>query len=193
MLSNVQFSRCSELEIAKLLVLGTRGLLEALLPMTDDERRDIETHLKNVFRLSLALQIKARHVLVRHNRADLLIIRFNEKRERLIANPFFWYVFGYMDLVTMQYRAPLFLVPSEIVHKHADPRVRGEIVRLTFAASMDPRSKDQWHPYACEPAELGPRVVEFLRAQARRRKHADRLAIAPAIQQPGTIFVGRAA
>ncbi|HEY9286620.1 MAG TPA: hypothetical protein VIT43_01215 [Candidatus Dormibacteraeota bacterium] len=45
-MSNVQFSRFSELEVAKLLVLGTRGLLEAIPPMTDDERRDIETHLK---------------------------------------------------------------------------------------------------------------------------------------------------
>lgn len=192
-LSNVQFSRFSELEVAKLLVLGTGGLLEAILPMTDDERRDMETHLKNVFNSNLALQVKARHVLVRHNRADLLFIRFNEKRERLIADRFFWYVFGYMDLATMQYRAPMFLVPSEVVHRHADPRVRGDIVRLTFAASMDPRSKDQWHAYGCEPGELGQRVVEFLRAQARRRKSADRLTLAPAVRQPGTIIVARAA
>ncbi len=132
-------------------------------------------------------------MLVRHNRADLLIIRFDEKPERLIADPFFWYVFGYMDLVTMRYQGPMFVVPSAIVHQHADPRLRGGIVRLTFAVSMDPESKDQWHPYACDPAELGQRIVDFLRAQSRRRKSADKLTLTPALRQPGTIIVGRAA
>jgi hypothetical protein len=193
-LSNVQFSRISELEIVQILMLWSNGLLEVMLPFTDDERRDIETHLKEFFRLSLAIQIKARHVLVRANRADLLVIRFDEKPERLIANPFFWYVFGYFDLTAMQYRAPLFLIPSAVVHKHADPRRHGDVVRFTFAASMDPHSKDQWRPYACDPRELAERIVKFLRAQSRNRRSAlSDLSMGKVLTQPGTLLVGRAA
>ena len=192
-LSNVQFSRFCELEVAKILTFLSRGLLEVLVPMTDDERRDIETHLKEHFRLSLAIQVKARHVLVRRNRAELLIIRFDEKRERLLANPFFFYVFGYMDIAAMQFRPPLFLVPSEVVHREADPRAHGDLIRFTFGASMDPASKDRWRPYACEPAEVAERVVKFLRSQARHERRSEMLSLAPVVTQPGTILVARTA
>jgi hypothetical protein len=119
---NVQFSRFTETEVAKILTFGSDGLLEVMVPMTDDERRDLETHLKQKFRLSLAIQVKARHVLVRRNRADLLEIRLDEKRERLVADLFFWYFFGFMDVTEMHFRAPVFLVPSDVVHTSADPR-----------------------------------------------------------------------
>ena len=190
-LSNVQFSRCCELEVAKVLSFGSDGGLEVLLPMTDDERRDIETHLKEHFRLSLALQVKARHVLVRHNRAELLTIRFDEKAERLIADPFFWYFFAYMDIAAMQFRAPVFLVPSAVVHKEADPRAYGDLIRFTFDASMDRLSKDRWRPYACDPAEVAERIVRFLRQQARRPQEAATLSRASIMQQPGTMLVVR--
>lgn len=191
-LSSVQFSRFSELEVAKILTFGSGGLLEVLVPMTDDERRDIETHLKEHFRLSLAIQVKARHVLVRRNRAELLIIRFDERRERLIASPFFFYLFGYMDLELMQYRPPVFFVPSEVIHREADPRPHGDLVRFTFGASMDPASKGRWRPYACDPAEVAERVVKFLRAQARHERRSEMLSLAPVVTQPGTIVVARA-
>lgn len=189
-LSNVQFSRFTETEVAKILTFGSDGLLEVMVPMTDDERRDIETHLKERFRLSLSIQVKARHVLVRRNRADLLSIRFDEKPERLITDPFFWYFFGFMDLTAMQFRAPVFPVPSEVIHASADPRAHGDLIRFTFDASMDRHSRDRWRPYACDPAEVAGRVIEFLQAQSARPQSAG--ARAAAIS-PGTILVTRAA
>ena len=90
-LSDVQFSRFTETEVAKILTFGSRGLLEVMVPLTDDERRDIETHLKQRFRLSLAIQVKASYVLYRHGRIERLQKRFSVKRERLIEDPFFWY------------------------------------------------------------------------------------------------------
>jgi hypothetical protein len=189
-LSNVQFSRFTEMEVAKILTFGSDGLLEVMVPMSDDERRDIETHLKERFRLSLSMQVKARHVLVRRNLADLLSIRFDEKPERLITDPFFWYFFGFMDLTAMQFRAPVFPVPSKVVHASADPRAHGDLIRFTFDASMDRHSRDRWRPYACDPAEVAGRVIEFLQAQSVRRHSAGtRAAAIP----PGTILVRRAA
>jgi len=193
-LSDVQFSRFTETEVAKLLTFGRpRGALEVMVPMTDDERRDLETHLKEHFRLSLALQVKATRVLYPHGRGRRLQKRFFVKQERLIEDTFFWYFFGFMDLATAAFRAPVFLVPSHVVHAEAVHEVRGNIVEFDFVASMDSSSKDRWRPYACDPADLAGRVVKFLRAQESHRRAAMRRAAASMIAQPGTILVARAA
>jgi len=192
-LSDVQFSRPTETEVAKLLTYGRpRGALEVMVPMSDDERRDLETHLKEQFRLSLAMQIKATHVLYQHGRVSRLQKRFFVKRQRLIEDPFFFYFFGFMDLETMAFRAPVFLVPSRVVHAEAEHQVRANIVEFNFVASMDPSSKDRWRPYACDPSEVAGRVVKFLRAQERGNRAALGHAAGSVITQPGTILVGRA-
>ncbi len=193
-LSDVQFSRFTETEVAKLLTFGRpRGALEVMVPMTDDERRDLETHLKEHFRLSLALQVKATRVLYPHGRGSRLQKRFFVKRERLIEDSFFWYFFGFMDLATAAFRAPVFLVPSHVVHAQAVHEVHGNIVEFDFVASMDSSSKDRWRPYACDPADIAGRVVKFLRAQERHRRASMGRAAASMIAQPGTILVARAA
>ena len=193
-LSDVQFSRFAEMEAAKLLTFGRpRGVLEVMLPMTDDERRDLETHIKEHFRLSMAIQVKACHVLYRHGPTSRLQKRFFVKRERLIEDPFFWYFFGFMDLETAAFRAPVFVVPSHVVHSQAVHQVRGRIVDFNFVASMDPVSKDRWRPYACDPSEIAGRVVKFLRAQESRKRVSMGRATGSILVQPGTILVGRAA
>jgi hypothetical protein len=193
LLSDVQFSRFTETEVGKLLTYGRpRGALEVMMPMSDDERRDLETHLKEHFRLSLAMQIKATHVLYQHGRVHRLQKRFFVKRQRLIEDLFFFYFFGFMDLETMAFRAPVFLVPSHVVHAEAEHQVRGNIVDFNFVASMDPSSKDRWRPYACDPAELAGRVVKFLRAQERNRASLG-TAAGSIVVPPGTILVVRAA
>jgi len=133
-LSDVQFSRFTETEVGKLLTFGRpRGMLEVMVPMTDDERRDLETHIKEHFRLSMAIQVKACHVLYRHGPTSRLQKRFFVKRERLIEDPFFWYFFGFMDLETAVYRAPVFFVPSHVVHAEAVHQVRGNIIDFVVA------------------------------------------------------------
>src|SRR5205807_474187 len=193
-LSDVQFSRFAEMEAAKLLTFGRpRGVLEVMLPMTDDERRDLETHIKQHFRLSMAIQVKASHVLYQHGRISRLQKRFFVKRERLIEDLFFWYFFGFMDLETAAYRAPVFFVPSHVVHAEAVHQVRGNIIDFNFVASMDQTSKDRWRPYACDPSEVAGRVIKFLRAHESRQRLTIGRAMGPIVAQPGTIVVGRAA
>jgi hypothetical protein len=193
-LSDVQFSRFAEMEAAKLLTLGRpRGVLEVMLPMTDDERRDLEAHIKEHFRLSFAMQVKASYVLYRLGRAARFQKSFVVRPERLIEDLFFYYFFGFMDLDTMAYRAPVFLVPSHVVHNEAVHQLRGGLLHYNFVASMDPKSKDRWRPYACEPSEVAGRVVKFLRAHEGRRRASLALAAGSTIVEPGTIVVGRAA
>ncbi len=164
-----------------------------MVPMSDDERRDLETHLKEHFRLSLAMQVKATHVLYQHGRISRLQKRFSVKPERLIDDLFFWYFFGFMDLATAAFRAPVFLVPSHVVHTEAVHEVHGNIVEFDFVASMNPWSKDRWRPYACDPAEVAGRVVKFLQAHEGRRRAAMGRAAGSIIVEPGTILVARAA
>ena len=164
-----------------------------MVPMSDDERRDLETHLKEHFRLSLAMQVKAAHVLYQHGRISRLQKRFSVKRERLIDDLFFWYFFGFMDLATAAFRAPVFLVPSHVVHTEAVHELHGNIVEFDFVASMNPWSKDRWRPYACDPAEVAGRVVKFLQAHEGRRRAAMGRAAGSIIVEPGTILVARAA
>ncbi len=191
-LSDVQFSRFAETEVGKLLTFGRpRGLLEVMVPMTDDERRDLETHLKEHFRLSMALQVKASYVLYRLARAPRLQKSFVVRPERLIEDPLFWYFFGFMDLETMAFRAPVFLVPSHVVHKEAVHELRGGLIHFNFVASMDPASKDRWRPYACDPSEVAGRVVKFLRAQESHRRPTLARHPGSIIVEPGTIVVGR--
>jgi hypothetical protein len=193
-LSDVQFSRFAETEVAKLLTFGRpRGMLEVMVPMTDDERRDLETHIKEHFRLSFALQVKASYVLYRLARAPRLQKSFVVRPERLIEDPFFWYFFGFMDLETMAFRAPVFLVPSHVVHREAVHRLRGGLIHFNFVASMDPSSKDRWRPYACDPSEVAGRVVKVLRTQAGHKLTATNGLANSISAQPGTILVARAA
>jgi hypothetical protein len=119
--------------------------------------------------------------------------RFSVKRERLIEDILFWYFFGYMDLATAAFRAPVFLVPSHVVHAEAEHQVRGNIVDFNFVASMDPSAKDRFHPYGCDPAEVAGRVVKVLRAYEQRRRPSLGLTARSIIREPGTILVGRAA
>lgn len=193
-LSDVQFSRFAETEVAKLLTFGRpRGMLEVMLPMTDDERRDLEAHLKEHFRLSLAMQIKAVRQLYLHGKAHRLQKRFFVKRDRLFDDPFFWYFFGYMDLATMAYRSPVFVVPSQVVHEESVHEVRGNLVYFDFVASMEATARDKFHRYACHPSEVAGRIVRFLRTHEARGKAAmyvpDRRIIIP----PGTILISPAA
>jgi len=193
-LSDVQFSRFAEMEVAKLLTFGRpRGVLEVMVPMTDDERRDLEAHIKEHFRLSAALQVKASYVLYRLGRAPRLQKSFVVRPERLIEDLFFFYFFGYLDLETMAYRAPVFLVPSHIVHNEAVHELRGGLIHFNFVASMDPASRDRWRPWACDPSEVAGRMIKFLRAHESRKRASLGRPGGSVIGQPGTILVGRAA
>ncbi len=191
-LSDVQFSRFAETEVAKLLTFGKpRGMLEVMVPMTDDERRDLETHIKEHFGRNMTLQVKASYVLYQLGRAPRLQKSFVVRPERLIEDALFWYFFGYMDLDTMAFRAPVFLVPSHVVHKEAVHELRGGLIHYNFEASMDPRSRDKWRPYASDPAEIAGRVVKVLQSKPSRQRALAAATGSIAIE-PGTILVARA-
>ena len=150
-------------EFIKLLMIGSDGRLEASLPATDDERRDLEVHLKGRFGPSLSFQVKSARQLFHKGRMDYLVISMGVKPARVISNPRFWYFFAYLDFEKMAFKEPVFLVPSRHMHRAGAHGSTHGVARFVFKASMDPTSSDTWQAYRLQTSAVGRRVLDILR------------------------------
>src|SRR5438270_3208770 len=164
-LASVQQGVIGQFLAAILMMLGSDGLLEIAAPMSDDERRDQEVHIRGLFEMGLALQVKTSMHLHLHKRSvhPLLQMHFSAVASRLINHPRFWYLFAYLDREKMGFGDPLFLVPSDFVHSHGRPRQRGGRWHFQLQARMSPTAKDIWAPYQVSGYDLGKRVLQIIR------------------------------
>jgi hypothetical protein len=151
----------TQYELAKILIITSDGVLEVYLPLTDDDRRDMEIHMRGKFARSIALQVKSTMHLAHRFKAYQLSIFFSVPKDRLISHPNFWYYFGYFDMKGMAYKDPVFIVPSEEVHSHAAPHLDGDRWTFNFGASLEPSSEDRWVPFRVSTHEVGPRVLDI--------------------------------
>ena len=87
-------------------------------------------------------------------------------------SPFFWYFFAYLDPKLMRFGEPTFLIASKDFPESAAPRRRGALWKFTLAASMEPKSRDKWHPYRVGTHELGARVLEIMGELKKHRSAA---------------------
>jgi hypothetical protein len=147
--------------LAIILIVTSDGLLEVAVPVTDDDRRDMEIHIQQNFGQSVALQVKSTTYLAHRFKAYQLSMFFSVPKDKLISHPNFWYFFGYFDLKAMAYRDPVFIVPSEEVHAHAAPHLDGDRWTFNFSASLDPASQDHWVPWRVPTHKVGPRVLDI--------------------------------
>src|SRR5438128_44264 len=134
-------------------------------PMSDDERRDQEIHIRGLFGLGLALQVKTstyRHISQRdiHPR---LQVQFSVVAKRPVDHPLFWYLFAYLDTEKMCLGDPLFLVPSAVVHSHGYAKQKAGRWHFELQASMSPTAHDVWAPWQVPSRDLGKRVLEIIR------------------------------
>ena len=163
-ISSVQQGLIVEYEYAKFLMMGSGGKVELARPMTDDERRDYEIHIRGEYGMGFATQVKSAMTLHKMSKnVRYLNIFFDVAAERLVNSPFFWYFFGYLDPSLMGLADPTFLVPSEDFHKLAAPILHNGVWRFSMAASMEPKSRDRWNRYRVPALELGQRVLEISR------------------------------
>jgi hypothetical protein len=187
-ISTTQQGVISEREFMKLLMLGSDGELEVSAPVTDDERRDLETHIRGQFGQGLIFQVKSTTYIDHRFKARRLSIHFPVAKDRLVSHPLFWYFFGYLDVEAMGFADPVFPVPSEEVHQHANPELRGDTWSFNFAPSMEPDAKDYWRKYQHATNEVGAYILHVLRTQKRT---VPPLLAAESPQQlpPGAIWV----
>ena len=147
--------------LAIILIVTSDGVLEVAIPVTDDDRRDMEIHIREKFARSVALQVKSTTHLAHRFKAYHLSMFFSVPKDKLISHPNFYYYFGYFDMKAMAYRDPVFIVPSEEVHTHAAPHLDGDRWTFNFSASLDPASQDRWVPSRVLTKRVGPRVLDI--------------------------------
>src|SRR3989454_8712275 len=143
-LSAVQQGVIGQFLAAVLMMLGSDGLLEVAAPMSDDERRDQEVHIRGLFGLGLALQVKTSTYLHLYQRSvhPLLQVQFSVLAERLVDHPLFWYLFAYLDTEKMCLGDPLFLIPSQIVHSRRYAKQKAGRWLIEVRARMSPTAHD---------------------------------------------------
>ena len=157
-------------EFAKLVMMGSKGRIELAPPLTDDERRDWELHVKGQFGFGLAVQVKSTmHLTSKHRRASTFHCFFQVPVKHLVSSEFFYYFLGYLDPELMRLADPVFLIPSTFFHKHAGPRRHGAYMQFTFMGSMSPSSHDRWQPYQVNTLELGQKMLHIMADLKRRR------------------------
>jgi hypothetical protein len=179
----------TQCELAKILIITSDGVLEVAMPWTDDDRRDMEIHIRGKFARSIALQVKSTVHLAHRFKAYQLSIFFSVPKDRLISHPNFWDYFGYFDMKAMAYRDPVFIVPSEEVHAHAAPHLDGDRWTFNFSASLDPASEDHWVAWRTPTQEVGSRVLQIFGTETFSRSASPLPAELAALD--GLVLVGR--
>lgn len=163
-ISTVQQGLITESEFVKILIITSGGLLVPERPLADDERRDFDIRIRRHFRQYLGIQEKTSLVLRRYGRARVLQINFRRKPP-MDSDADYLYFLAHFDLAAMTFTEPLFLVPSEYLHKHARTGIRGGAVEFEVKASMEPDSRDRWVQFRHSRQTLGLRILELLKAQ----------------------------
>src|SRR5260370_30483670 len=181
----------TQCEVAKILIITSDGMREVALPLTDDDRRDMEIHLRGKFARNVAFQVKSTLHLAHPFKANHLSMFFSVPKDRLVTHPNFWYFFGYFDVKALAFANPVFIVPSAEVHSHAAPHLDGDRWTFNFGASLDPASQDHWVPFRVETHEVGSRVLDIF-GNEQVRRDASPLPAALA-ELDGLVMVGQRA
>ena len=167
-LSNLQIGTIAQYDVAKLVVIGSDGRLELSWPMTDDERRDAEVHIRGHFAETLAVQVKTvTHLQRPRGRVTAqLQIPFAVRKEHLITDPRLWYHLSCFSLATAGFVDPQYFANSIKVHRSAVPRLRNGVWRFSFQANLAEDSRDIWVPDRVHGIEVGQRILQILDDQA---------------------------
>lgn len=191
-ISLVQQGPIVQQEFAKLLMLGSGGRIEVAAPLTDDERRDYEIHVRGQYDFGLAIQVKSvRQIHRLGGKARYMHCQFPVRATRVVNNPYYWYLIAHLDIKQMRFADPVFLIPSAIFHKNAAPIRKGAFWWFDMAANMETRTRDKWAPYRVDTLKLGLRVLEIMNDL---KKHRDKsLSLAPVPASPDIVWLRRAA
>ena len=179
-------------EFAKLVMMGSKGRIELAPPLTDDERRDWELHIRGQFGFGFAVQVKSTmHVQRKGRTSPILHCFFQVPIKHLVTSPLFYYFLAYLDPKLMRLADPVFLIPSSVFHAHAGPVRHGANIEFTFLGSMSATSQDHWRPFQVNTLELGEKMLEVMRDLRRHRNLAEPSAALLSI--PGSLRIQLAA
>ena len=169
-ITNTQQGVITEAEFAKIAILTSNGRLVPTRALADDDRRDFEIHIRRHFRESLAVQLKTAKHLRLHGRSRVLQINFRVKAP-LVSDEHLYYFLAHFDIKAMGYTDPVFLIPSTVFHKIADPQRKGAFHWFVMGANMEKRTRDKWEPYRVNTLDLGKHLLKIMNDL---KKHRDR-------------------
>jgi hypothetical protein len=190
-ISLVQQGLIVQQEFAKLVMMGSKGRIELAPPLTDDERRDWELHVRGQFGFGLAVQVKSTmNVKQKRRVVPVMHCAFKVPFKHLVSSPYFYYFLAYLDPKLMRLADPVFVIPSSVFHRLAYPNRRGAYVQFNFIANMSPNSRDRWRLYQVNTLEVGQRLLENMADLKRRRVPVEQAASILSMQ--GAVRVARA-
>jgi hypothetical protein len=151
----------TQYELAKILIITSHGVLEVALPLTDDDRRDMEIHLRGKFARNIAFQVKSTLHLEHRFKAYQLSMFFSVPKDKLVSHPNFWYFFGYFDMKAMAFANPVFIVPSAECRQPKSIRTHRRAWTVIAGPSTSPQASMMPHATtgslsASRPMRLAP-------------------------------------
>jgi len=193
-ITSVQQGVIGQNEWAKLVMVGTGGAVEVAVTVTDDERRDGETHIRGQFGFALANQIKTTTQLhISKGGSKYLVCKFSVLPERIVNHPCYWYFIAYFDLKLMRFADPVFFVPSTVMHTHATSGRDGRMQHYILEANMEPNGRDLWVPHRVNTLDLGKKVLETMNDLQKQVKRNKNLSLAIPSIDPDVRWVRKAA
>ena len=144
--------------VCGLAILGAEGRLRAGIPDGSDGRINIMFHLRGEFDRPLGIQVLCRTAPDAHG---LIVFGFTTKPEWLMTSPAFRYLFAVFGPDGRSFVDPMFLVPSEIIHRELHPAPRGQ-VRFKRVFRLYPNSQDPWWRFRVAPDDLGRKICETI-------------------------------
>ena len=189
-LTKLQKGAIGENEFEKLAILETDGALQVGRPLTHDERRDREIYRRGTIAAGLAVQVRIRMDAL--TARQTIWITVTVARAHLRSSRRFWYFLGDFDRKAMRFHEPVFLVPSTVFHRRANPRQHRDVWYFHFHASLDPKVRDAWYRYRVETKDVGKRLLSILeRSPHPTLPQRGREIMLPLEPAAGVLFVSR--
>ena len=188
-LTKLQKGAIGENEFEKLAILETDGALQVGRPLTHDERRDREIYRRGTIAAGLAVQVRIRMDAL--TARQTIWITVTVARAHLRSSRRFWYFLGDFDRKAMRFHEPVFLVPSTVFHRKANPRQHRDVCYFHFHASLDPKVRDAWYRYRVETKDVGKRLLSILEGPHPTLPRRGREITLPLEPAAGVLFVSR--
>ena len=156
----------AEALVAAYALMSAKGKLSSDRPFTDVDGKDLVIDLAGGFK-DIYLQVKCALGIDRNGRIRGMV---RLHRDQIPSSPKFVYVFCLLNRRKMEL-ARIWVVPSAIYYKRA---YRTLLPKGMIQFNFDYRTAgdERWDAYGVTREELGPRLVELIKAAAKRDRRA---------------------
>ena len=148
-----RIGKAVELQVAAMVILGTRGKVNASTAVIDDEGVDL-TFFNAAG--SIDVQVKARTMDAKISQRGTFLAGVREATFRPREDMYLLFAVADLDAADL---GPFWLVPSEA---YAELALRMSGGTLRISASMKPASRDKWSPYRVERPDLPERILSLV-------------------------------